>query len=386
MFPPFWGLPPLTNAALQQLQRELDQLKQRFDAAFRTLLETEPIAVAQTPAEVVYTENKLRLLHYRPAVAQPYPVPLLMVPSLINRYYILDLIPGKSLVEYLVGRGIDVYMLDWGTPGSEDRFITFDHYITGYLRRVVQQVCTLSGQQRISLLGYCIGGTFTAIFTALYGRYVQNLIQLTAPINFHDDGLLSQWTRKEHFNVDLLVDTLGNMPAELMQASFRMLKPTAQIAQHIVLAEKLGDMQAVQDFLAMQTWINDNIPFPGEAYRKYIKECYQENHLVQGKLVVDNQRVDLVRIACALLIITASKDHICPPQSAAVLQALVSSTDKQVLEIPGGHIGIVAGRSASGNLWPQLADWLIARSQAQPAAPEATTKPARKRSARRADP
>jgi polyhydroxyalkanoate synthase len=368
MFPPFWGLPPATNAVLQQMQRELEQMKNRFGAAFKTLLEAEPVAVAQTPAEVVYTENKLRLLHYHPVVEHPYPVPLLMVPSLINRYYILDLIPGKSLVEYLVRRGIDVYMLDWGIPGSEDRFIPFDQYISGYLRRVVQRVCARAGQQRISLLGYCIGGTFTAIFTALYGQYVRNLIQLTAPINFHDEGLLSQWTRKEHFNVDLIVDTLGNMPAELMQASFRLLKPTAQIAQQIALAEKLGDLQAVQDFLAMQTWINDNIPFPGEAYRKYIKECYQENHLVQGKLVVDGQRVDLAQITCALLIIIASKDHICPPQSAAVLDSLVSSTDKQVLEIPGGHIGIVAGRSASGSLWPRLADWLIARSDVQPAA------------------
>jgi polyhydroxyalkanoate synthase len=265
-------------------------------------------------------------------------------------------------VEYLVGRGIDVYMLDWGVPGPEDRSTTFDQYVTGYLRRAVQRVRNLSGQERIMLLGYSIGGTLTAIFSALYGRYVHGLVQLAAPINFHDSGIISQWTRKERFNVDLVVDTLGNMPAELLRASFRMFAPTLQIAQQIGLAQQIGDTQSVQDLLALQAWIGDGVSFPGEAYRTYVKDCYQENYLVQGKLIVGGQRVDLARIACPLLTITAAKDWICPPESAAVLNDLVASVDKHMLELPGGHVGIVAGQRASEQLWPKLADWLIAHA------------------------
>ena len=362
MFSRLWSVPSTTSAVLQQLQHELEHMQDRFGVLFKLMLSADPQSVAQTPADVVYTEGKLRLLRYRPATDRPAPIPLLIVPSLINRYYLLDLVPGRSLVEYLVNRGLDVYLLDWGEPGPEDRSTTFDQYITGYLRRAIQRVRSIARQERISLLGYSMGGTLTAIFGALYGRYLANLVQIAAPIDFYDDGILSQWTRKEHFNVDLVIDTLGAMPAALMQASFRMLKPTYQIAQQIALAEQFGDTEAVQDFLAMQFWLDDNIPFLGEAYRTYIKECYQENHLVQGKLVVGGKRVDLTQIDVPLLSVVATKDCICPPQSSRVLNELIASEDKQILELPGGHTGIVAGPSAPEHLWPQLADWLLARS------------------------
>jgi polyhydroxyalkanoate synthase len=332
-----------------------------FEAAFQSMLGTGSSPIAQTPSEVVYTENRLRLLHYLPVVEQPGPVPLLIIPSPLYRYSILDLVPGTSLVGFLVKQGIEVYLLDWGIPGREDRFVTFDQYITGYLRRAVQRVRRHSAHERISLLGYSLGGTMTAIFTSLYGQYVRNLVQLVAPINFHDEGLLSQWTRKGRFNVDLVVDTLGSMPADLMRASFRMLKPTAQIMQKLTLATQLGDGQAVQDFLAMQAWITDDMPYLGEAYRKYIKDCYQENYLVRGKLLIDGNRVDLTRIDCPLLTIAATDDPICPPSSATVLNHLVSSADKQVLELQGGHICAIAGQDAPAFLWPQLAEWLRSR-------------------------
>ncbi len=336
-----------------------------FDAAFREMLEARSASVGHTPAEVVYAENKLRLLHYMPVVEQLAPVPLLIVPSLLYRYSILDLMPGASLVAYLVEHGIDVYLLDWGTPGREDRYVTFDQYISGYLRRIVHRVRRFAQQDQVNLLGYGLGGTLTAIFTALFGRYVANLVQLVAPVNFHDEGLMSQWTRKGRFNVDLVVDTLGSMPVDLMRASFRMLKPSTQIVQKIALATRFGDMDGVQDFMALQSWLTDDMPYLGEAYRKYIKDCYQQNYLVQGKLLIDGERVDLSRVACPVLTIVASGDPICPPASAAVLNDLVSSTDKQLLELPGGHISAIAGRNAALHLWPKLTEWLLARSQSE---------------------
>jgi len=362
MFPSFWGFPSATDAMLQQAQRELERMRARFDVAFRLMLERDANG-ARTPSDVAYGEHRLQLLHYRPLVERPSPIPLLIVPSLISRYYLLDLAPGKSLVEALLRQGLDIYLLDWGAPAREDRYITFDQYITGYLRRAVQRVRALSGQPQISLLGYSMGGTLTAIYSALVGQHVRNLVQLAAPIDFHDGGLMAEWTRKERFNVDLVVDTLGAMPAELMRASFRLLKPTIQIAQQIALADRCGDLDAVQDFLAMFAWIDDDIPFLGEAYRKYIKECYQENYLVQGKLIIDGRRDDLGRITSALLTVVAANDQICLPRSATVLNQLVGSTDRQVLEQPGGHVGVVAGRVAPSQLWPQLGQWLIARSQ-----------------------
>ncbi len=347
----------------QRRTRERKKTARRMDKAIEVVLNPPQVDVGVTPHDVIYQENKLRLLHYRPVVEKVAPVPLLMVPAMINRYYVLDLKPGRSLVEYLLSRGIDVYMLDWGIPGHEDRAITWDHHISVYLHNVVQQVLNLAKVKRISLLGYCMGGTMTVIYTTFYPHLVKNLITLTAPVNFHDEGLLSIWTKKEYFNVDRVVEVLGNVPPHMMQSVFMMLKPTNQFSKIVSLADRLHDDEFVDLFFAMETWVNDNIPFPGEAFRKYIRDCYQENLLCQNRMEVSGQHVDLKKITCPLLIIAAAKDHICPPDSAAILQDLVSSDDKKVVVLPSGHVGIVSGGVASNFLWPALGDWLTARSE-----------------------
>ncbi len=360
MFPPSWGSQG-ANPMVQQGQRDLDRLQLRFDEAFQALLGGRSVQTNPTPSDLVYAEGAVRVLRYRPA-GQIQATPLLIISSMICPPTIFDLAPHGSLAAFLVGQGVDVFLLDWGEPGPAGRAITLDEYIAGVLLRAALRVCEVAGSPQISLLGYGMGGTFAAIWAALNSSRVRNLIQIAAPINFHDAGLLSQWTSKDRFNADLVVDTIGAMPAALMQASFKMLTPAAQIMQQIALAETLGDDDAIQDLLAMQAWINTMPAVFGEAYRKWIKDCYQENYLVQGKLVIDRRRVDLTRIECPLLTVVASKDYLCPPQSAAVLNHLVSSADKQVLEQPGGHVGLVIGPAASGQLWPRLAGWLGARS------------------------
>ncbi|MFQ5846854.1 MAG: class III poly(R)-hydroxyalkanoic acid synthase subunit PhaC [Candidatus Methylomirabilales bacterium] len=345
-----------------RLGEELKKAERRAEKAMEMALTPPQVEVGVTPHDVVYQENKLRLLHYHPVAEKVSPLPLLMVPAMINRYYVLDLKPGRSLVEYLLTRGVDVYMLDWGIPGPEDRALTWDHYISVYLHNVVRQVRKESRAEGVSLLGYCMGGTMTVIYTALHPGLVTNLITLTAPVNFHDEGLLSLWTKKEYFNVDKMVDVLGNVPPHVMQGAFMMLRPMGQLSKLVNLAEKLDDDEFVDLFFAIETWVNDNVPFPGEAFRKYVKDCYQENLLCQNRLKVNGRRVDLKKIACPLLIIAAAKDHICPPDSAAVLRDLVSSHDKEARILPGGHVGVVSGGAASRHLWPSLGDWLAARS------------------------
>lgn len=346
------------------LEEELEKARLRFEKAVGMALNPPQVQVGTTPHDVVYQENKLRLLHYHPVAEKVYPVPLLMVPAMINRYYILDLKPKRSLVEYLLGQGIDVYMLDWGIPGNEDRALTWDHYITYYLHNGVKKVMEISEAEQISLLGYCMGGTMTVIYTTFHPNLIKNLITLAAPVNFHDEGLLSLWTRQEYFNVDKIVDVFGNIPPYLMQSAFLMLRPMGQISKLVNFFDKLHDDEFVDLFLAMETWVNDNIPFPGEAFRKYVKDCYQENLLCQNRLMIDGTLVDLKKITCSLLIIAAEKDHICPPASATILKDLVSSKDKQVVLLPGGHVGIVSGGVAAKYLWPSVGDWLVARSEA----------------------
>lgn len=320
--------------------------------------------VGRTPADVVCSENKWRLLRYRApegAVSPTYQTPIVLVPSLINRHYVLDLLPGRSFVEYLTARGHDVYLVHWGTPGDEDRYLDFDTICDRYLGRAVRAAARTAGRERVHLLGYCLGGTLTTIHAAIRPDHIASLVNIAAPIAFHDRGLLSLWTRSSTFSVGGLVDAFGNVPWPLMQASFHLLKPTMNLVKAVQLVDRLGDDEFLDQFLALETWGSDNVSMPGEFYRKYIEELYRGDALVRGTLSIGGQRVRMERLECPCLAVTFEHDHIVPPESAAVLLDHVSSTDKQRIHLSGGHVGAVVSRKASQTLWPRLSAWWAER-------------------------
>ncbi len=315
--------------------------------------------VGQTPHDVIWTENKWRLLRFRP-VRPPEErcrTPLLLVPSLINRWYVLDLQPGKSFVEWLVAAGHDVYVIDWGTPTAEDRYLDFDDVCQRYLGRALAKVADAAPDGVAHLLGYCLGGTLTAIHAAANPARVASLVALAAPVDFGHAGTLATWTRAPGFDVDALVDGFGNVPWPLMQASFHMLKPTANLTKLVSLAERAWDDEFLDGFLATEKWGNDNVSFPGECYRRYIHELYQGNRLVGGTLRLAGRPARLDAIDCPVLAVTFEHDHIVPVASAAPLIDLVASPDKARLHLDGGHVGAVVSRKASKTLWPQLSRW-----------------------------
>ncbi|HEX3052661.1 MAG TPA: alpha/beta fold hydrolase [Aggregatilineaceae bacterium] len=338
------------------------QVWRDYTAAQKSILAMGRELVGQTPADVIYTEDHLRLLHYHPQVASPLPVPVLCVPSLINQYYVMDLIPERSLVGYLLAQGLDVYMLDWGTATEADRCRTMDEYIGVLLRRVVQVIQRATGQPTVSLLGYCMGGMMSLVYAALFPAEIANLVNLAGPINYHDDGIYSVWTRPEWFDVDLLVDTVGNIPAALLNATFHMVRPTNELIQAFNYRDRQHDEAFMRRFAAMQIWLNDPIPFPGEVFRSYIKDLYQQNLLLKGEWLIGGQKIDPRAVTTPTLTIAARYDHIAPWSSVAVLDDLIASLDKQCIVLEKGHIGMVIGSDSHSRLWPQLSAWLSARS------------------------
>lgn len=318
--------------------------------------------VGVTPSDVIHRENKWSLLRYRPrAAGLAYKRPVLLVPSLINRHYVLDLMPGKSFAEWLVGKGHDVYVIDWGTPGDEDRYLTFDEIADRYIGRAVRKASAQAGGEDVHLLGYCLGGTLTTIYTALRPEKVASLVDIAAPIAFDDDGLLARWTKSDRFDTKAILGAFGNVPWQLMQATFQMLRPTLNLSKGVYMIDRAWDDEFLDGFLALETWGNDNVSFPGAAFGKYIEELYRKNALVKGELAISGERVDLARIACPVLNITFQHDNIVPADSAAPLMDLVSSTDKERLHLPGGHVGAVVSKSAAKGLWPKLADFWAKR-------------------------
>jgi polyhydroxyalkanoate synthase len=315
--------------------------------------------VGQTPHDEVWRENKWRLLRFRPVLpaGQRRRTPILLVPSLINRWYVLDLQPGRSFAEWMVGQGHDVYIIDWGTPGAEDRYLTFDDICDRYLARALRQVARRGPDGVAHVLGYCLGGTLAAIHTAARPERVASLVALAAPVDFHDDGLLSRWTRTPTFDVGAIVDAFGNVPWPLMQASFHMLKPTANLAKAVALLDRAWDDEFLDGFLATERWGNDNVSFPGECYRRYVEELYRGNALVRGTFTLSGTPARLDAIDCPVLAVTFEHDHIVPTASAAALLTHVSSPDHAQLHLAGGHVGAVVSRKAATGLWPQLSRW-----------------------------
>ncbi len=330
-------------------------------------------AVGSTPAEVVMRENKWRLLRYhRQGAALKHSTPVLLVPSLINRHYVLDLLPGRSFVEYLVQQGHDVFLIDWGTPGAEDRFLTFETFCDRYLGRALRATCRASGQAKAHLLGYCLGGTLAAIHAAVYPKHVASLTALAAPIDFHDQGLLSIWTRSRAFNVDALVNAFGNVPWPLMQLSFQMLKPTMNFVKLKQLIERSNDDVFLDTFFAIETWGTDAVSFPGECYRRYIKALYKDNGLMQGTFTLGGRPARLEDIQCPTLSVSLEHDHIVPWQSCAALVDRVGGPVSEHLHLPGGHVGAVIAKRAAKVLWPQLSDFWR-RYELRPNSPELVT-------------
>jgi len=324
--------------------------------------------VGATPADVVHSENKWRLLRYRrPAGAPAAPrTPILLVPSLINRHYVLDLMPGKSFTEFLVGRGFDVYTIDWGTPGDEDRFVTFDDVCETYLGRAIRVAAKASPRGKTHVLGYCLGGTLAAIHAAVHQERIASLCLLAAPVAFDDDGPLAAWTRNAAFDVGALVDGFGVVPWPVMQGAFHMIRPTLNLSKAVHLLDRAWNDEFLDGFLAVETWGNDNVSFPGECYRTYIGELYKKDALVRGELSLGGRRVDLAEIRCPTLAVTFEHDTIVPWQSAKVVLDRVAATDKHHMHLAGGHVGAVVSKAAAKGLWPALATFFADRDGAPP--------------------
>ena len=296
---------------------------------------TTKAAIAQTPKELVWTLNKAKLYRYIPVVPKEkrHAIPLLLVFALMNRPYILDLRPGHSFVEFLVSRGYDVYLLDWGVPGPEDKNLKFDDYALEYIPRAIRKVKAISGTEEFSMLGWCIGAILTTIYASvLPNDGLRNLILLTAPLDFGNkqDITFARWTDEKYFDVEKVLAAFGNMPGDMIDYGAKALKPVENyIGNYVKLWDNLDNPQIVEAWHAMNTWVTDNIPLAGGAFRQLIVDLYQNNRLIKGEMIVRGKRVDLGQLQANLLTVIAEGDHIAPPCQSEAILSKVASRDRR---------------------------------------------------------
>ena len=341
------------------------------DQKFKTFnrLMTTKAAIGQTPKELIWTFNKAKLYRYIPVVpaSQRYPIPLILIFALMNRPTIMDLRPGHSFVEYMVGKGYDVYLLDWGVPGPEDKNLKFDDYTLDYMPRAIRKMKAVSGAQEFSMLGWCIGAILTTIYASLRPDVgLRNLLLLTAPLDFSNREQLTfaRWTDERYFDIDRVLETFGNMPGEMIDYGAKALKPVENyITNYYKLWDSLDDPRVVEAWHSMNTWVTDIFPMAGGAYRQLIVDLYRNNRLMKGELKIRGELVDVKRLRANLLNVIAEGDHITPPCQSEAILPMFGSTDTEIYRVRGGHIGIMAGSGAHKQTWPHIHGWLSPRSR-----------------------
>ena len=353
----------LLAAAQTEVRRQVDKNVKRAQQGVDILLSRQEPPVGSTPKDVIYSRGTLRLYHYRPVTDEVYRVPVVFVMSLVSKPWILDLTPGQSFIEYMVRQGFDVFMVDWGIPRPEDKRLKFEDYVLDFMPRCIEEVQKATGESDYSILGYCMGGQLALMYAGLNtDAPIKNLICAATPVDMEGMGLFRHFSDKKWFDVDRLVDAMGNIPPDLMLRSFEMLRPMDRWTSYIRLIDNLWDPMFVYGYRVMYKWTNEQIPFPGEAYRQMTKDLMWDNKLMKGTLTIGKRRVDTNAITCPVLNVMAEHDHIAPYDATRPLLSLVGSEDKEDVVLKGGHVSLVAGKNAVGRLWPKVADWLGDRS------------------------
>lgn len=322
----------------------------------------DEINMEVTPHDTVQQLDKTRLLHYTSKTNSQHRTPLLISYALINRYHILDIHPQKSWVKSLLEQGFDVYMLDWGTPTNIDKYLDFDDYIN-YLDSYIEYIKNESSSDKISLQGYCTGATIATIYTALHPESVRNFIA-TAPVidGWRDTTVVSNLAK--HVDVDKMVDTIGNMPPEFMYYCFSVLKPFEQgIEKYVNFFKNIDNQKFVDNFLRIERWLGDTPPIPGQLFKQWIKYIYQENLLIQNRMTISGNHVNLKNIDMPIFTQVAVGDHLVSPECSMPLHYAVGSQDKTLRVYPTGHVGMIASSLSQKRVLPELGEWLKDRSK-----------------------
>lgn len=346
----------------EQTRREINQLQQRAGELLAVLTELRDVEIGTAPKEAVYREDKMTLYRYRAAANVTGARPAILICyALVNRPYMMDLQPDRSLIRGLLAQGMDVFLIDWGYPDGADRFLDMDDYVNRYVAHCVNKVCELRGEAQVNLLGVCQGGSLSLCFAALHPTRVKNLITMVTPVDFQTpDDLLSKWVQK--LDVHALVAASGNVSGDLLNSAFVTLMPFRLLSQkYIALLDIAQDRAKLENFLRMEKWIFDSPDQPGAMFEQFVTQLYQQNRLIKGELLIGGQRVDLKAITQPVFNVYASQDHLVPPAASNCLKQYIGSKDYAELAFAGGHIGIYVSSKAQQEIPTALARWLRER-------------------------
>lgn len=351
---------------LQKSITEMTTYQDKLTKGIKILMDMKPEDAASDllEKEEVLRIGKMRLFHYKPIVTGKKVVktPLLITYALVNRQYMMDIQPDRSVIKSFLEGGLDVYVIDWGYPTGEDMYMSMDDYINWYMDDCVNFIRKAHKVDKVNLLGVCQGGTFSTIYSALNPDKIKNLVTMVVPIDFSgNDALLFRWSK--FMNIDSLVDAYGVVPGDIMNLAYLILKPLElTMNKYISMVDKMDDPEFMKNFMRMEKWVFDSPDQAGETLRQFIKDMYQGNKLIKNELVLGGKQVNLKNITMPLLCACAEYDHLVPLSASRPLLDAVGSTDTQFISFKTGHIGMYVSSQSQKTIAPQIVEWLTSRS------------------------
>jgi poly[(R)-3-hydroxyalkanoate] polymerase subunit PhaC len=352
---------PEQERELEALLELSERSRARLDRLHEVITSPGHFGKGASPATVVYRENKLTLLRLVDAAGQPRAgPPVLFVPAPVSRYFIIDLLPGRSFAGHVAAAGFDVFIADFGTPTREDRFSDLADYVDGLVRRCVRTISALTGEARMNLVGYCLGGTLALLYAALYPETVARLVLLTTTVDGDVEGGIA-WVAHKMGLKGERYDEPRLVPAVEIKSWFEMLAPGSNslVGRVRDLWERLDDSaERLRDVRTMASWVDDVVPAPG----RLLAELYQKfgpgrNSLMTRTATVGDRKVDFDALTMPVMAVSAEKDTISPPASVEAIKRIVPHAE--IVRLAGGHVGIVAGRAAP-SLWSRTVEFLRA--------------------------
>jgi polyhydroxyalkanoate synthase subunit PhaC len=335
--------------------------KERWKGFFNVFYSLPPES-GLTPRQAIWKKNKATLWYY-PTKQKKYKIPLILIYSMVNQPFILDLAPGSSTIESLLNEGYDVYLIDFGIPGYEDKDLTINYYITEYIQKGVQRALKHSKAKEVTLIGYCLGGTLTAMYTAIAEEPIKNLILTVAPIDFSTFPIFDKWLKAANngqLNFDSLLETIGLVPAFFIKAGVRMITSPIYFSPYLSLLNRAYDKEYVDQWQRLNNWTNGHIPFPGAALKQFMDDMGKGNKLIDGGIEINGKNAVLHNIHANLLVVASKYDRLVPEPLIYPVMDHVSSEDKTYISLEDGHTGL----SLKGGIPDYMKNWLHERSEA----------------------
>ncbi len=288
---------------------------------------------------------------------------MLLVPSLVNRATVLDLMPGRSMARWLAANGVRTLMLDWGWPGAEERGFTLTDVIAGRLERAMAAAAGIAGGP-VVLVGYCMGGLLALAAALRRPDLVRGLALLATPWDFHagpeEDRQRARAAATALPSLEPLMALTGAIPVDALNAAFAMLDPFG-IARKFRAFGRLDPASGkAAHFVALEDWLNDGVPLAAPIARECLGGWYGDNTPARGAWRVAGMPVHPAAWRGPTLVAIPRGDRIVPPESARALAEALPAGATTVLDVPAGHIGMAAGTGAEAALWRPLRDWAVA--------------------------